>query len=389
MNTSGFSNRILKAGCVFLGAVLLFCSLFSVSYAESDSNALRGYINSVFSAKLNYFYFFNEEDAGTTTCDWIAFSMARYSAVYSDGERSFYFDAPLSEYAEAAEKNLRDFYENTGITASAKLTEYFRTSIVLTALGKDVSDIVKAATLYNSASLSRLAVLTLAYSLIALNMTDISEDGNCVHTKADYVDRLLSLRHDDGGWSLSAMMGGGSDVDVTSMVLQALAPYYKEGRADVVSAVDEALDFLSKRQRGSGDFVSYGIFNTESTAQVIVALTELGIDVLSDPRFIKDGATPLDGLLLYRLSDGSFMHSFTFDSDNSSVIPGTYNYLATDQASYALVALWRQQAGLNSLYNMRPDTPFSKKEARDIISSVLEFLQRIINILRTKLYTSL
>ena len=32
-----------------------------------------------------------------------------------------------------------------------------------------------------------------------------------------------------------------------------------------------------------------------------------------------------------------------------------YNVMATDQAAYALVALWRLKSGLRGLYDMRPD----------------------------------
>lgn len=388
MSTRSFSKRILKAGCVFLGAVLLFCCVSPVSYAQNDISPLRGYIDSAFDARLSHTDFFSENDVGSTMCDWIALAMGRYGIVYNDGERKFFYSAPVNEYADAAEEYLRDFYKNTGTASSVKLTEYFRTAITLTALGRDVSDIIKAVSLDNPVSVSRLAVMTLAYALLALELNGIQPDKSSVHSEWEFADRLISLQLEDGGWSLTALLGGSSDVDVTAIVLQALAPFYKEGNKDVISAVDNALGFLSARQRGSGDFASYGVFNAESTAQVLVALTELDIDFSTDTRFIKDGNTVLDGLLLYRLSDGSFTHSFTVDAQNASSVPGAYNYLATDQATYALVACWRQQSGLNSLYDMSPDTAdFTSSDIIDILIRLRELLQRLVSILFSKFIT--
>ncbi|MCH5197391.1 MAG: terpene cyclase/mutase family protein [Oscillospiraceae bacterium] len=388
MITRVFSKRILKAGCVFLGTVLLFCCVFSVSYAQNNSSQLQDYINSTLDARFSHTDFFDESEVGSTMCDWIAFAMGRYAIVYNDGKREVFCSVQTDEYADAAEKYLRDFYETSGVKTSVKLTEYFRTAITLTALGRDVSDIIKAVTLNNPVSLSRLAVMTLSYALIALEISDIKPDEGSVHTEQEFIDRLISLQLDDGGWSLTPLLAGSSDVDVTAITLQALAPFFRAGNKDAVSAVDKALVFLSSRQRSSGDFASYGVFNAESTSQVLVALTELGINFYSDERFIKDGNTVLDGLLLYRLSDGSFTHAFTKDDQNASAVPGAYNYLATDQAAYALVSCWRQQTELNSLYNMRVDvSDFADVDIVSVLSSLRELLFRLVYILFSEFIT--
>lgn len=358
-----------------MGAVLLFCAVFPSAQA-GNAPSLRSLIEETFDAKLSHKAFFEEDDAGSSVCDWIALAMGRYGIVYENSERKYYYDAPLTQYADAAEKYLREFYESSGVSSGVKLTDYFRTAIALTALGRDVSDIIRAASLNNPKSVSKLAVLTVSYGLVCLELTGVEEDEETVHTRREFIERLVSLRHDDGGWSLTP---GESDVDVTSMVLQGLAPFYRKGSFGVEPVVEKALAFLSTRQRSSGDFVSYGTFNAESTAQVIVALTQLGIDVLSDSRFIKENGNALDGLLLYRLEDGSFTHSFTSDPENTSAVPGSYNYLATDQAAYALVALWRQQAGLRPLYDMCPDiTGISKNTSDTIINRMIELIRMIV-----------
>lgn len=148
--------------------------------------------------------------------------------------------------------------------------------------------------------------------------------------------KLLSLRLADGGW---ALRGTVSDVDVTAMTVQALAPYY-EADASVRTAVDEAVALLSMRQLPNGDYESYGVANLESVSQVIVALSALGIDCLRDSRFVKNGKTLLDGLVQYRLTDGSFCHT----------AGGAYNHSATVQTFCALTAIKRQQTGRGSFY---------------------------------------
>ena len=80
-------------------------------------------------------------------------------------------------------------------------------------------------------------------------------------------------------------MGDESDVDMTAMALTSLAPYQEE--TDIKAAVDAPLTYLSDAQQADGGFMSWGAANSESCAQVIVALTALGIDSAADSRFVK------------------------------------------------------------------------------------------------------
>lgn len=164
------------------------------------------------------------------------------------------------------------------------------------------------------------------------------------YAAGDIVSELLSQRLPDGGWALAGEI---SDVDVTAMVIEALAPYY-ETDGDARNALDGALALLSERQLSGGGYSSYGLENPESSAQVIVALSSIGIDCEKDGRFSKNGSTPLDGLLKYRLEDGSFAHAQGGGTDES----------ATFQAFNALVALKRLKQGHGPFYifDLRPDS---------------------------------
>ena len=236
--------------------------------------------------------------------------------------------------------------------------------------------------------LTRLAVITLDYALISLQTRPFTPTGTPAHTAYDFAQRIVALQHDDGGWSLTVTKNSPSDVDVTAMTLTALARYYKSGDAEVTAAAEKALNYLSGVQTKNGDFGSYGMLNAESTAQVLTALTAMGIDPASDKRFVKSGKTVLDGLLRYRLSDGCFTHSYTADAENDQATPGAYNYLATDQAAYAMVSYWRQLKGYNTLYDMtadpeeqtQPETVFTRIAA--FFRSIGDFFRNIIDRLK-------
>ena len=171
----------------------------------------------------------------------------------------------------------------------------------------------------------------------------------------EILENIVKLCHEDGGWSVTGNYG---DVDVTAMTLTALAPLYTgSGQAKISTSteynekpvvndgilkllVENAINFLSNSQLDDGGFSSFGVENAESNAQVITALSALGIDCATDERFIKNGNTVFDGLMKDRLSDGSFSHK----KDDAS------NPSATVQTFYAMVAYLRMREGLTPLY---------------------------------------
>ena len=385
MRSRNFHKTLQKAGCVFLGAVLLlFTFICPVCAADPLDHTIEAAfagrtLHAAAGEKLLSDPSFLRSCAGTGNGDWIAFAMARYSAVDGGGKTMYYYEENYAAYRAALETQLNAFYASAGVSSATKLTEYFRMGIALTALGGSCGDIILAATVNNPTALTRLNVITLDYALIALSMLNYAIPADAKHVPQDYADRILALQMTDGGWSLTSMLGGGADVDVTAMTLTALAPFYRAGNAAVTTAVDKALTLLSARQSATGDYATYGLYNCESTAQVLTALTSLGVDPMKDARFIKNGKTVLDGLLRYRLPDGSFTHSYTTDPENDAAVAGGYNYLATDQAAYAMVSLWRLQQGQNALYDMRPDT---KTSFADFIKTVIEAIKALLERLR-------
>ena len=179
----------------------------------------------------------------------------------------------------------------------------------------------------------------------------VQEQGKLVTvwlTREKLIQVILDAQLNDGGWDLSADK---ADPDMTAMAIQALAPYYKTNET-VKAAVDKALEALSAMQRPDGGFASWGSVNSESCAQVIVALTALGIDPTADSRFVKNGLTVLDALAGFYVTGGGFRHTAN----------GERNGMATEQGYYALAAYYRFANGQGGLYDMtnvtiQPNTP--------------------------------
>lgn len=170
------------------------------------------------------------------------------------------------------------------------------------------------------------------------------------------INHILEEEVKGGGWSIY----GAADTDVTAMAIQALAPYYKTNSA-VKAAVDRGLTVLSNKQEADGGFGTWGTSTSESCAQVVVALSAMGIDANTDKRFVKNGKSALQGLLNYAISTGGFKHVSNLG----------YDQMATEQGYYALTAYSRFKNGENSLYDMT-DVPVQSdhEKANEVIKAI-------------------
>ncbi|MGN1456738.1 MAG: DUF4430 domain-containing protein [Acutalibacteraceae bacterium] len=251
-------------------------------------------------------------------------------------------DEIRNTYIKSAEEYVKSIGNSK--LSNTKSTDNSRFIIALTSLGCDVTNIGGYNLLepYSDFEyVSGQGVNGVVYALIALDTKNyeipVSADTANQTTCEKLINSIISSQLSDGGWTF---YGDVSDADMTAMALQALAPYYNSD-INVKSSVDKALNFLSSNQQDNGSFMSYGSQDCESNAQVITALTSLGIDISSDTRFIKNGNTALDGLKLF-YNDGTFSH----------LQNGTENGVSTNQAYYALVSYYRYSQGKTSLYNM-------------------------------------
>ena len=172
-----------------------------------------------------------------------------------------------------------------------------------------------------------------------------------VALKDKLINFILDNQMSNGGFTLN---GEEDDVDITAMAVQALAKYYNESEA-VEDAVDGALRYFEMVQNSDGSFGNYAATNCESTAQVIIALSVMGINPRTETRFIKNGVSVMSALNSLYLSDGNFCH----------LKGGDANEMATEQAYLALVAYKRLVENSTSIYDMSDVTKISNPVIKD------------------------
>lgn len=160
-----------------------------------------------------------EPGAGSIGGDWLIFGLARSDIKVPQK----YFDT----YYKNVEAAVR---EKNGILSERKYTEYSRTVLALTAIGKDPAsvagyDLLKP--LADFEQVTKQGINGTIFALLALDSGNYeipeNPDAAVQATRQMYVDELLTRELPDGGWTLT---GGEPDVDITAMTLQALAKYH-------------------------------------------------------------------------------------------------------------------------------------------------------------------
>ncbi len=313
--------------------------------------------------------FFSENlisTAGSSASDWLFIGYCRLLSTSVDEDGT-------GKYLQSLEEYISDMYA-TGNLENTKATEWQRVGLAVlaagaepTAFGTDAEgnsiDLV-ADGAYDHAkysSLGRQGVNAWCFALILLDASGTEIPEGASYSREYIIEEILSAQLANGGFSLT----GVADPDVTSIAIQALSSYYEDGTVytfesdeetvsrTVGEAIDLALSWLSGAQLDDGDFSSYGTANAESTAQVLLALTCLGIDPQEDERFIKNGNSCLDGLLRYQTESGGFAHAL--DDDGNATAE---NGLASAQSLCGLVACYRQLSGLSGFYEFTEDEQY-------------------------------
>lgn len=293
-----------------------------------DEAARAAFAEEVYKTTGDYLAGLGTPTVGSIGGEWAVLGLARSGRSVPEG------------YYENVVKYVQENIDGNERLHRTKSAENSRVILALTAMGKDVTDVGGhnlLAGLDEMAYIQKQGINGSIWALIALDSHDYAASGDVTRDKL--VQAILDSELAGGGWALN---GDAADVDMTAMAIQALAPYYKTKDA-VKTAVDRALELLSTMQLATGGFGSWGSENSESCAQVIVALTSLGINPTEDARFIKGGLNPVDALCGYYVAGGGFSH--TADGEGRSG-------MATEQGYYALAAYYRLLNGQTSLYDM-------------------------------------
>ncbi len=267
---------------------------------------------------------------GTVGGEWMALGLARSGREVPSG----YYDNVVAYVKEKIDAN--------GRLHPSKSTDNSRIILALTAAGYDPRNVGGYDLLEGLTELEYLnkqGINGPIWALIALDSHNYSipKTKNSV-TRIELVDTILEAQLTDGGWALS---GANADADMTAMALAALAPYYKTNEK-VKAVIDKSLVTLSQIQHKDGSFGSIDGSCSESCAQVIVALTALGINPDTDSRFMKNNISVVDALCAFAVEGGGFKHISLLER----------NGMATEQGYYALTAYMRFLDGEKSLYDM-------------------------------------
>lgn len=316
-----------KIFSVFLCLVMLFS--LSIQALSDNSDLYESILNDT----SDYIYeTVSNPQINSIGGEWAVIGLLRNEA---DIPKEYY-----KKYYDTVEKHLK---ECNGILSDRKYTEYSRVILALTAMGKNPGDVAGYNLLTPLGDYEKTTFQGINGSIWAIIALDSGNyeipkntNASIQATRDMYIKNILDNQNSDGGWSLS---GDISDIDVTAMALQALSKY--QNNEIVKTSIEKALLFIIENQNQNGEFSGIYKESSESYAQVIIALCELGIP-LDDYRFVKNQNTMLDNMLAYYENKKGFKH--TKD--------GNINQMATEQCFLSLVALRRFNEGKNSLYNM-------------------------------------
>ena len=280
-----------------------------------------------------------EPSFGTNYGEWTVFGLAR-GGYYANDSQYFadYYDR-IVEYVNTTAAEV----DKSGALDSNKSTDNSRLIMALAAIGKDATsvgnwDLVEAYSANGINWIRKQGMNGTIWTLIALDCGGYETSDPTIRQQC--VDAIVSAQHNDGGWSLVTAKAQPSNVDITGMTLTALYPY--RDQPAVAAACETAFNWLSESQLDNGGF-PYGQGETsESCVWAIVACTTWGINPDTDPRFIKNGNSAIDNLLTYYLEDQAM-----FEHGRGAGA----NAMATDQATYALVAYDRFINGKTALYD--------------------------------------
>jgi len=237
-------------------------------------------------------------------------------------------------------------------------TDLARTIIMMNAMSADPKKVGGhnlVQKLYESDKVNSVTGYTFALLAFDTNKYEIPVEAKW--NRVALVDAILNTQHTDGGWTYtsSGSKDSASSVDVTGMVLSALAPY--QDRSDVKPAVQKAVAYLYTEQLKNGGFSADGQENSNSTAQAIIGLS-LVKDV-DQNRLHK----AVQSLLSYQLPNGEFKW---LPSDQNG------NGMATEQALLALVQFKEIGKSIYDWSNVGDDEVIKPKPIEEPENKVIE-----------------
>ncbi|MGN0295280.1 MAG: Ig-like domain-containing protein [Lachnospiraceae bacterium] len=276
--------------------------------------------------------------------EWNIFTILRAGGYVSEDNQAAYLNSVEARLtADASENKLQP-------------TDYVRMVLTLGVMGEDPEDfrgfnLVEK--LYTWKNLDYMTSNQISWTLLALDSRDYDIPEGAVNSREQLIEWLLLFQMDDGGFALT----DSSDVDMTGMIMQALAPYNNDDHPEVRAAFAKALAWLQTQITVEAGFAENASYNENSctTAQVLTALAAAGIDPLDPANGLTVGKkNVITNLYSYKADEG-----FYWDP----TVETKGNAMGTQQVTYALEAYRRFAAKENSLYDLTDVNPNTDQEA--------------------------
>ncbi len=262
--------------------------------------------------------------------EWTIFPLLRSGVSPSETEKADYYKSVCEQVSDP----------------SLKPTYISRIVLTLLAMGKDptnVNGINLIELLYSNEKLQNYSSNMAIWTLIALDANDYAIPDNAIWSRDSLIKLILTYQKQDGGFGLSSE--NITSVDMTAMAMQSLAPYTY--RTDVKNAIAKAEQYLQERLTINAGFVEGGSENSCTAAQVLIALTALGIDPLDeDNGYTRGDKNLLTNLYSFKTESGFKTYQNSSDEALSVML------MSTQQVTMALESYQRFLNGEPSLYKV-------------------------------------
>lgn len=294
-------------------------------------------------------------NAGGYGNEWPIMDFARCGYPVRPGYFDEYFKKLDSDFAAMKAGTYKTSSGSSISLSDLHATDYERVLLAISAIGYDPSDVsaVDIVKTIENTAMTDTNDMSKAFGLMALDSGRYDLSGG-VSVREQLIASLTDTANGDTANGL---------IDYTGMDLQPLAPYYIKDATDtptyanyydaihnvtynayaVKTAVDHALQMISESQNNEGGWGGWGqSVNLDSTMEGLTAVSEMGINALTDSAYVKNGQTMADSLYGFvDLSTGALTNSI-----------GSVDMTGMYELPYGLNSMLREIAGQNNLYGM-------------------------------------
>lgn len=294
-------------------------------------------------AKEQFASKYPEENYQYNNNDWIVYARLRAGETISQEKLDAYYQSVADTVKKWSKKQ--------------KPTDMERVALSLLIMNKDITDVDGVnlvEMIYNHPSLD-MGANELAWALLVTDAKGMEIPTDAKWNRESIITALLKFQNEENG-GFGLVDNQTVSVDMTAMCLQALAPY-RNTNVKVHQAVEAGLEYLKNSMSDSYDFGT-----SESTAQVLLTLTILGIDPLN-----SDFGTPYSNMITC-LMDNYYCETekgngFCHDKSNKKL-----NEMSGVQVFQAFTAYTQAKAGEKTYWDLTEEN--QKTEVEEVIQLI-------------------